>query len=58
MKKMLSLLLVLALCIGMVPAAFADETAKITVFHYMVEGQKADGLVQIEEAFKAANAAK
>lgn len=55
MKKMLSLLLVLALCIGMVPAAFADETAKITVFHYMVEGQKADGLVQIEEAFKAAN---
>ncbi len=53
MKKILSL--VLALVLVSAAALALAAPAKITVFHYMVEGDKADGLVQVEEAFKAAN---
>ena len=53
MKKMLSLVLALAMLLSV--AVAVAEPAKITVFHYMVEGDKADGLVQVQEAFKAAN---
>lgn len=55
MKKTLSLLLTLVMVVSMVSIVFANETAKITVFHYMVEGNKADGIVAIQEEFKAAN---
>lgn len=55
MKKMLSLLLTAIMVLSMMSVAFADEPVKITVFHYMVEGQKADGMVAIQEAFKAAH---
>lgn len=54
MKKILSLVLALVV-LSMAAIAIANEPAKITVFHYMVEGDKADGLVQVEEAFKAAH---
>lgn len=53
MKKVLSLVLVLAMALGMMSFAAAEEPAKITVFHYMVEGDKAAGMEKIEEAFKA-----
>lgn len=53
MKKILSLVLCLILLVSMTSFAAAEDTVKITVFHYMVEGDKADGLVQVEEAFKA-----
>lgn len=53
MKKILSLVLALVL-VSAAALALAADPAKITVFHYMVEGDKADGLVQVEEAFKAA----
>ena len=53
MKKMLALLLVLALLIGVAPMALAESTdpATVTVFHYMVEGDKAAAMVAIEDAF-------
>lgn len=35
MKKMLSLFLALIMVLAMVPAAFAEDTVKITVFHYL-----------------------
>lgn len=54
MKKILSLVLALVL-VSAAALALAADPAKITVFHYMVEGDKADGLVQVEEAFKAAH---
>ena len=54
MKKILSLVLALVL-VSMAAMAMAADPAKITVFHYMVEGDKADGLVQVQEAFKAAH---
>ncbi|NLV59743.1 MAG: carbohydrate ABC transporter substrate-binding protein [Clostridiales bacterium] len=53
MKKLLSLLLTVIMVLSMVSVAFAEEAVKITVFHYMVEGQKADGMVAIQEEFKA-----
>ncbi len=53
MKKILSL--VLALVLVSAAALALAAPAKVTVFHYMVEGDKADGLVQVEEAFKAAH---
>lgn len=53
MKKILSLVFALVL-VSAAALALAADPAKITVFHYMVEGDKADGLVQVEEAFKAA----
>lgn len=52
MKKTLSLFLTLILLLGMVPAALADDPVKITVFHYMVEGDKAAGMEQIQKAFQ------
>ena len=53
MKKILSLVLALALLVGMPIIAFADDTAaSITVFHYMVEGDKAAAMVAIEEKFQ------
>ena len=55
MKKLLSLVLALALVLSFTAFAAADEPAKITVFHYMVEGNKQAGLEAVEEAFKAAN---
>ena len=55
MKKLLSLALALALVLSMTAFAAADEPTKITVFHYMVEGNKQAGLEAVEEAFKAAN---
>ena len=55
MKKLLSLVLALALVLSMTAFAAADEPTKITVFHYMVEGSKQAGLEAVEEAFKAAN---
>ena len=54
MKKILSLVLALVL-VSAAALALAADPAKITVFHYMVEGDKADGLVQVQEAFKAAH---
>ena len=44
MKKLLSLVLALALVLSFTAFAAADEPAKITVFHYMVEGNKQAGL--------------
>ena len=55
MKKLLSLALALALVLSMTAFAAADEPTKITVFHYMVEGNKQAGLEAVEDAFKAAN---
>ncbi len=55
MKKLLTLVLALALVMSMTAFATADEAAKITVFHYMVEGNKAAGLEEVEKAFQAAH---
>ncbi len=55
MKKMLALFLALIMVLAMVPASFAEDTIKITVFHYMVEGQKADAMEAIEKLFVAAH---
>ncbi len=55
MKKMLALFLALIMVAAMIPASFAEETIKITVFHYMVEGQKADAMEEIEKMFVAAH---
>ncbi len=53
MKKILSLVLALSLLAATPICAFADDTAaSITVFHYMVEGDKAAGMVAIEEKFQ------
>ena len=54
MKKLLTLVLALALVMSMTVFATA-EGAKITVFHYMVEGNKAAGLEEVEKAFQAAH---
>ena len=53
MKKMLSLFLALVLLASLASTAFAEEPVKITVFHYMVEGYKAEALAKVEEAFTA-----
>ena len=50
MKKLVSLLLVLAMCIAMVSFASAEEVT-ISVYHYMVEGQKADAMEAIQARF-------
>ena len=53
MKKLVSLLLVLAMVFAMASFASADEENTIIVYHYMVEGQKADALEEIEGRFAA-----
>ena len=56
MRKLLSLILILVLCAAMVPAALAEgDVIEITVFHYMVEGDKAEGMEKIQELFKQAH---
>lgn len=56
MRKLLSLILILVLCAAMVPAALAEgDVIEITVFHYKVEGDKAEGMEKIQELFKQAH---
>lgn len=55
MKKLVSMILALIMLMSMAAPALAEDPIEITVFHYMVEGDKADGLVAVEEAFKAAH---
>lgn len=51
MKKMLSLILAAIMLLSVIPAAMAQETITLTVYHYAVEGQKADAIEAIEKAF-------
>lgn len=55
MKKLLSLLLALVLIGALACVVSAEEPARITVFHYMVEGNKAAGLEAVEQAFLEAH---
>lgn len=55
MKKLLSLLLALVLIGALACTVSAEEPARITVFHYMVEGNKAAGLEAVEQAFLEAH---
>ena len=52
MKKLVSLFLALTLVLTMVSFASAEDEVKITVFHYMVEGGKANAMEAIENRFK------
>lgn len=52
MKKVLSLLLVAIMVLAMIPALAEDET-KIVVYHYNIEGQKADAMEAVAERFCA-----
>ena len=53
MKKALAFVVASILLLTMVPTALAESASpvKITVFHYMVQAGKADGLTAVEAAF-------
>ncbi len=53
MRKLLSLILVGIMMLTSLAAAVAEQPVTVTVFHYMVEGDKAAGLEEIEKAFTA-----
>ena len=51
MKKLVSLFLALIMVLSLVSFASAEDEVKITVFHYMVEGQKANAMEEIQQRF-------
>ena len=51
MKKLLSLLLAVAMLLSLSSLAFAEEEITITVFHYMAQDAKQAGLDAIEHAY-------
>ena len=53
MRKWLALILAAMMVLSAIPAAMAQEEITLTVYHYAVEGQKADAIEEIEKRFSA-----
>ena len=51
MKKLLSLLLAVAMLLSLTSLAFAEDEITITVFHYMAQDAKQAGLDAIEASY-------
>ena len=55
MKKLLSLLMIAVMIAAVIPAALAEDEIVINLYHYAVEGQKANAIEEIEQRFAAAH---
>jgi len=51
MKKLMSLLLAVMMIMAVMPLALAEDEVVINLYHYAVEGQKADAIEAIEKRF-------